>query len=539
MRDNRDRWKFYEHTSKPKLDPSEIMWWKKMLSNILKVGIEFEFNLPEGKGGCRGDNASCPCIHMDTNCWQICANVIPCAALKHPSICSAKTSDCTDKKCFECDKFKFRCLELMCADFVSSCITCGKYRRSCDGCNKKFDPKSDPSAIRNILIKELQPSNTYGKVNKSGVVTITTDGSLLGDKGAEIITIGRRVDYWEFYEMSNRILTKAIANGAYINERTSAHMHILSSYYEKENINEMEKPMPQIILANFHQLVRRYQNALTWITIALDDPNHLTRWEKFRVSVLDVSAVTRDMQDVMEEVSHSAGGNKYGFINYLRTRFTGDGSIDRFHVEFREADTAMCPSYYAAMACLHYAFVIKAVEISRYGILNVGSNDWLKRAKEMKELILNGKGDWNSNRLGNTAKVLDNREYFITESLDMLNQMKNILIRIGPSYDVLVKLARIPIALRRLEGLSYEQIEDQIAIARSRESKVDAKISEMVDLKIIDQCKDLDEWVNEIAKVLANDEIQAQVEEIRTVVNTKMREGEMIWSESVGCMLTV
>lgn len=539
MRDNRDRWKFYEHPSKPKLDPSDIMWWKRMLSNILKVGIEFEFNLPEGKGGCRGDNAGCACIHMDNNCWQTCVNTGTCSVLKHPAVCSAKTGECSEQKCAECKNYKFKCLELMCADFVSSCITCNKYARNCDGCGKKFDPKFDPSAIRNTLVKELQPSNTYGKINKSGVVSITTDGSLLGDKGVEIITIGRRVDYWEFYEMSSRILTKATSNGAYLNERTSAHMHILSSYYEKENINEMEKPMPQIVLANFHQLVRRYQNALTWITIGLNDPNHLTRWEKFRVSVLDVSAVPRDMQEVMDEVSHNSGGNKYGFVNYLRTRFTPDGLIDRFHVEFREADTAMCPSYYAAIACLHYAFVIKAVEISRYGILKVGSAEWLKKAKEMKEIILNGKGDWNSNRLGNTPKLLDNREYFITEALDMLNQMKNILIRIGPAYDVLVKLARMPIAMRRIEGLSYEQIEEQIAIARSRESRVDARISEMIDLKIIDQCKDIEEWMNEVAKVLANDEIQAQIEEIKTVIDTKLREGEIIWSQSIGCILSV
>jgi hypothetical protein len=427
---------------------------------------------------------------------------------------------------------------------VSACFGCNEFSKNCETCKKRYDPKKDPQNIRHKLTQEFEPTKHYGTVNKSGVVSITTDGSLAGDKGVEIITVGRRVDYWEFYTMIKRILERVSECGGYLNDRTGTHMHVLTSYYERE-ANEMEKPLPQIVLANFHQLCRRYQNALTWMTIALDDPDHMTRWEKFRVSVLDHSAVKKDMRQVSEDISRSCtergGKDKYGFVNYCMTRFKGE-DIDRFHVEFRQSDSTMCPTYYAALACLHYALVIKAVEISRYGLLKVGDEAWLKKAKQMKELILNGCGDYGNVRVGNTKKLLDHRDYFIRESLDLVNQLKGILIKFGPSYEVLIKLAERPVAMRRIDGDKWEDIEKSLAVEMKAVDQLELKMSEIIDLRLIDECGSIEEWVSEVQRCImeANDlEREVSRAEIESFVSGKMREGEMIWSESTGCMLSI
>ena len=55
-------------------------------------------------------------------------------------------------------------------------------------------------------------------------------------------------------------------------------------------------------------------------------------------------------------------------------------NINRFHVEFRAADCLLSPSATAAIACMYYALIIKAVEISRYGLTEVGDGEWLDRA---------------------------------------------------------------------------------------------------------------------------------------------------------------
>lgn len=320
-------------------------------------------------------------------------------------------------------------------------------------------------------------------------------------------------------------------------------MHVLTSYQDNggSGSNEMEKPMPQIVLANFHQLCRRYQNALTWMTIALDDPGHLTRWEKFRVSILGISPVMKDMRDVAQDVASHAGGNKYGFVNYNKTTFNGC-DIDRFHAEFRQADSTLCPTYYAAVACMHYAIVVKAVEISRYGLLKVGDEGWLKKAKEMKKVILNGIGNYDGNRVSETPRLLDNVDYFVQESLDLVGQLKSILLKLGPAYDVLTKLAKRPIALRRLDGDKWEDMEEDLSVEMDKVDQLEIKIAEVIDLKLIDDCRSTKEWITEVQKLLSEDKelaMEIGTNEITKFIDIKTREGEMIWSDSTGCMLSV
>jgi len=541
MRNNREKWHFYSHPSKKELAPAEVRYWKEQVKRLTKVGIEFEFNLPDQKGSCRGDNIQCPCVHIDDSCWAVCANIEDCKKIPCYDTCANKSAKCSPEKCAKCKDFGFNCIGTTCADFMSTCFVCDKFHKNCDTCPKKYDPDKDPQRTRDLLTDELQPSRSYGKISSSGVVAVTTDGSLKGGKGVEIITVGRRVDYWEFYTMSKSIIEKVVGYGGYLNERTGSHMHVLTSYYEEGGANELERPMPQIILANFHQLCRRYQNALVWMTTALDDPNHLTRWEKFRVSILDVSPVTKDMRKVVEEVSRNAGGNKYALVNYNSLRFIGE-NVERFHVEFRQADSTLCPTYYAAIACLHYALLAKAVEISRYGLLKVGDEGWLKKAKEMKKIILNGTGDYESSRVSNTAKLLDNVDYFVQESLDLVGQLKGILLKLGPAYDVLLKLAKKPASLRRIDGDKWKDIEKDLAVEMGTADKLEIKMSEVIDLKLIDDCRDVKEWVSEVQKMLLEDTDLgkgAGTDEIMEFVENKTREGEVIWSESTGCLLSV
>ena len=541
MRNNREKWQFYSHPSKRELTSSEVRYWKEQVKSLTKVGIEFEFNLRDQAGTCKGDNIQCPCVFIDKGCWADCANIEECKSVPCYYTCANRSEKCKPLKCEKCKDFKFKCIGTACADFMSNCFVCDKFTKNCDTCAKKYNPNRDPKRIRDALDKELMPSRSYGKITASGVVSITTDGSLKGDKGVEIITVGRRVDYWEFYTMSKRIIDKVVGYGGYLNERTGSHMHVLTSYYDEIGANEMEKPMPQIIAANFHQLCRRYQNVLVWMTIALDDPNHMTRWEKFRVSILGVSPVTKNMQKVVEDVSRNAGGNKYGLVNYNSLRFSGE-DIERFHVEFRQPDSTLCPSYYAALSCLHYALLVKAVEISRYGLLKIGDESWLRKAKEMKKIILNGCGDYDGPRVGDTSKLLDNVEYFVQESLDLVGQLKSILLKLGPAYDVLLKLAKKPVSLRRIEGETWDDIEQELLVEMNTSDRLEMKMSEVIDLRLVEDCRVMEEWATEVQRMMLeveNVDREVSKDEIMEFVEGKTREGEMIWSESAGCILAV
>lgn len=555
MRNSRERWTFFQHPSKQAISAATMVYWKNMLKKVLKVGVEFEFNLPDSKGTCRGDSKTCPCVRMLENvCWKSCQNHDSCKTTPGMDRCSLKKRSCKPDKCTECENYTFDCHTIYCPNFSSACFGCDEFKMDCAVCKDRYDPEKNPSNIRHMITNDLSPSNSYGMITEAGVHSITKDGSLLGDRGVEIITVGRRIDYWEFFRMSRQILDSALQKGAYMNERCSTHMHLLATYYGKmapkesgipNQISELEKDMPEIILANFHQLCRRYQNAMTWMTMALDEPQRLTRWEKFRVSVLDVSAVTNNMSTVKEKVSHQAGGNKYGWVNYnncLMDERSGD--IKRFHVELRAADGLLSASANAALACLYYSLIIKAVEISRYGVVEVGDSDWMAQAKEVKEAMMNNMKDYNAgDRFSDTTRLGQYFDLLKTESYDLIRQVKHILIQVGPSYQILEKLAEWPIALRRVNGATWEEIEKDLAVTMSEDTEFELKLNEFIDLRLVDECRNLKEWVESVSQAMEEDpelgpEDKKSIEKrVEKYITDKKVEGEIIWSDSLGSIV--
>ena len=540
-RDNRDKWTFYVHPSKKTIDAETARYWKQQLAKILKIGLEYEFNLPDKNGTCKGDNNACPCKNMaEEACWKECV----------------RASECEAKK-------KDQCFGLFCTGFLSACVSCEKFEVDCKSCEHRFDPKRNPDHIRDRMSKELQPSQSYGTITAKGVHSITTDGSLLGKKGAEVITVGRRVDFWEFYKMSKEIIELATTNSAYVNERTSIHAHLLATYYGKvpggnmsskdggsgipAQISELERDLPEIILANFHQLCRRYQNAITWMSTGLDDPKRMTRWEKFRVSVLHISAIMNSMSRVQQEVASHAGGNKYGWVNYNYCDFNENGNLRRLHVEMRAMDCLMSPSAVAAFSCLYYAMMIKAVEISRYGVAEVGDKEWMEKAELIKKHLLNNmKGYQDGDRFGDTSNLSQHYETLISESFDLISQVKHILMKLGPAYEILEKLAERPCSLRRCDGETWEKIEKDLVVEMSAQDLFTSKLGEIIDLRLIDQCKDETEWIREASSMLRTDEDLGIDSDDDTVedkvfnfIERMKNEGEMVFLDRIGAMASI
>ncbi len=537
MRLSNEKWTFF--TSKTPLQISEVQYWKNALARIMKVGIEFEFNLPNKKGTCKGNLNTCVCTKANSeySCWKECVEIENCIHLN-----------------------MHVCPGVLCADFTSKCSSCTEFDTNCTICEHRYIPESNPNNIRSTLGEELNPSNHYGRINKYGVHSITTDGSLVGgegkDKGAEIITTGRRLDYWEFYNMCKFIISKACDKGAYVNERCSIHMHLLASYYlsnvdQSIEINELEKPLPQIIIANFHQLCRRYQNAITWMCMGLDDESHLTRWEKFRVSVLDTSAVLNSMTDIKKQILKKAGevsqigtGNRYGWINYFHTNFNNTGDVTKLHMEMRTLDAILCPSVVTAIACLYYALVIKAVEISRYGILEIGDSSWMNQTRKIKNVLFNntagyGEGD----RFSDTSALYKYYDVLTEESNGLIQQLKHILIGMPPAYQILSKIAKKPIALRRCEeDISWENLEKEFYVAPPEEQYFEFVLSRYIDLRLVDQCTDIATWIAEVSKSIKDSEEitkELKEKEISKYIDKKRNDGMVIWSKTLGAIVKV
>lgn len=544
-----------------KLSTYDVDYWKRAFRQTIKVGSELEFNLPDKKTGiCKGNSQVCVCKHYkkeNYTCWTKCANTSMCFEQTMENCIASTSSSCTADKCKTCTKFVPKC-DNKCSNFIPKCITCNEFTIDCSSCNYLFDPTKNPDAIRESCKSELTPSGSYGSLSPSGVHSIVTDGSLLGNKGMEVITTGRRPDYWEFYTMYKNILDSAITRGAYINERCSIHMHILCAYYSKLNgtsssgsssqkISELERSVPSIIMANFHQLVRCYQNAITWMTTGLSDPNHLTRWEKFRISVLPVSAETQHMRDVQQQVSEIAGGNKYSFVNYRFLEFDKNGDVSRLHTEIRVMDALQSPSAIAALSCLYYSLFIKATELSRYGVIKLNDH-WLNKAKEIKNALMNNTTSWEEGTANGRVSDTSNLKKFIpelvSESLTMLSQLKPILNTFGNVFDVLEKLAEMPCSLRLYEGKTWDQIEEDIKISVSIEDSLNYHLTRFIDLNMITKKANIDSWVSDAAVELKNvADFAAQsttsiYESVELAIRMRLDAGKIVWSNKLGTIIT-
>jgi hypothetical protein len=184
--------------------------------------------------------------------------------------------------------------------------------------------------------------------------------------------------------------------------------------------------------------------------------------------------------------------------------------------------------------------LIKAVEISKYGLLKVGDKVWMEQALQLKEKILNNNRDWNDHdRFSHTAALTDTDiEILRAESLDLVDQVKHILFKLGPAHDVLEKLVDKPVSLHRCEGKSWEEIEEHFAVYRTEESILEQKIVELIDLRRCVNCPDETEWVNEVTK-LVNSDIEADIDQVTEVIRDKKNNGHCIWSEQLGTLITV
>ena len=74
--------------------------------------------------------------------------------------------------------------------------------------------------------------------------------------------------------------------------------------------------------------------------------------------------------------------------------------------------------------------------------------------------------------------------------------------------------------------------------------QIEFRINEVVDLRYIEDCRSIEEWVSEVSKIVndlenANMAMDITKEDIKKFVDNKMRDGELIWSDSTGAMIAL
>ena len=535
-----DEWRFNKSFGRPVLSEDSVSYWLQTLKKLLKVGVELEYNLPEKNGTCDRSNYLCPCTAEFRT-----AEPQPSTSLCYEQCSKWAKGDCTIAK-------EHGCANIYCLEFTSPCSSCSKYDRGCATCNELFDLKKDPARIRTIIGQELKPTRFVGDYGTHGVYKVCIDNSLLGGAdgrgGIEIATVGRRLEFSSLYDMLRGIMSLCKSHGAYLNERCSIHIHLLASYLTPQfsigdlggnilrgDISELEMPVPEIILANFHQLIRKYQCALTWLSMAGTSTGTMTRWEKFRKSILPYSAALRRMSIVTEETARAGSKRKYAFMNYEQVKYNKDGDITRLHVEGRHMDGSYSPAAVVAHACLLYGLMLKAVEISRYGVLESGSMSYMSQQRQMFNAICNNDGDYGGPRNSDTSSIIDYIPELQQQSNQLIRLVKFTLKELFPSDQILASLAAKPQAYHLIEGRSWEEIENILVPKSTDNDEVKEDVMRLVNLSALCECRNEEEWVELAISTMKHKKMP--LAELRKKVTALLQGGSLQWSASIGTFI--
>lgn len=556
----RNTLKFQQKTSRPPLTREQCSYWLDHLPKILKIGTEFEINLPEPTAPLNTPDTA-TCVHAAEPCVTDCVNLESCMIDRHPSFCKTRESgqflgskfscpakdDNDIKACKGCDGWELNCRGLGCASHTPYCSVCPSFSRPGQTV-EKADIRQDPQTVRAEMKELLMPSGFVGTVGKSGALDVIKDGSLPGG-GIEVPTVGRRVHWQSFYQMCQGILDPIVARGGFVNERCGQHFHVLAGYFKKnvhQKINELEEPLPEIVLANLHQLHRRYELAMFWMMSGGERMENLTRWARFRQSIYQYSALRHKMAKIQKELAENIvcmGGasqnGKYASVAYHFCEFNREGDVETFHIENRIADGCLSPAVITAWAMLCYALVMKAVRLSQYGVMEVGDEDYTQAVKEaMPHLIDGERREWGNNRFADTSGIGPSMPWIRESAREMVQLLKPELYNLGPSFNILMELADKPISIRRAEGDSWEKIEDDLyggyaKAAADNTYANEEEIRELIDLAGIVECESLDSWIEEVSANLGQNP-----EGVIQSVNHLLESGRYRWSEAIGALIT-
>lgn len=561
MKRKRGVLKFQQKPKRPPLSREQFLYWMDFLPKVLKIGTEFEINLPSPEGVLQHDDVG-PCAYSNRDCVTDCANLEACLIEKHPALCLTRDSgkflgqklECPTGSgedtgaCQACPSWSLKCRGLDCAMRVPFCTVCPKFERPGQKNVENGDIRLDAETVRQEMKQLLQPSGSLGKFGQHGVLEVKKDNSLQHNGGIEVPTIGRRVHWNSFYNMCKEILDPIVARGGYVNERCGQHYHVLAGYFGSNRtgkpISELEHPMPEVILANLHQLHRRYELAMFWIMSAGPSWNHLTRWARFRQPIRRYSALQSRMSKVQAELGEqiiSMTGNqkgKYASFAYHFCEFDKEGDATTFHIENRVADSVLCPSVVAAWAMLCYALVMKAVRLSQYGIMEVGDRDYCNKVREVEPHLINGQDrGWDGNRRGDTSELGPHIPWLRENAREMVQLLKPELNNLGPAYDILMELAGRPCSIRRAEReSSWEEIERDLCHKEEPESDdllARDEIRELVDLAGIVDCDNVEMWIEEVAAYLGQPPLL-----VADAVHRMMESGSYRWSPPIGALIT-
>ncbi|HTP11155.1 MAG TPA: hypothetical protein VMP08_23030 [Anaerolineae bacterium] len=388
-------------------------------------------------------------------------------------------------------------------------------------------PKGMPRPAFEASVREtLQPSGSFERLGPYGVLDVITEHA-----GIEVRVIGRQPYFSALQRQYTSILRVLSEQGGRPRATCGLHFHTLTP--------GLAEPGPEIILANTWNLVRRYAPELRFLTSGGDSLAALCRRRNYtsHLEMVRLSPVPYCMSEIQSELkaSHTVPEHN-NFLNLEHVRFNAAGNVSVFHLEFRFPDADLSPTSITAKTFLFLALLLKAVELSQYGVIHVGRIAEWRRKCQLLDWLSNNDGPLATSDTHNiTPEII---EELRTGTRELLELLKPIFDRWehNPSFEVLALLAETPISLLRSSGRGWGEIEALLAARASADEtgldQADQRLMRAIELAELTGCSAKQVWQWQIARelFLTPTELERRLEQLDRLRGLR-------WDERIGTMV--
>lgn len=371
---------------------------------------------------------------------------------------------------------------------------------------------------------QLSPSGSYDRLTQYNVVNVVFDGSVHG--GTEVLVCGTN----ENFSTAHRKMVElhGVLHRAGLSAGLSAgmHYHLLAA---------QDDAMPEVILKNLYQLVRRYYAGLLYLTSTSPVRRGRTQGDLADIGItraryphfysadhLGITPTGRTMPQLKQALHERAGrycAFNMGLLDGSTKDLTHfqDGHVSRFHVEFRWPDSSDSPAQIVAQGFLFRALMMKAVELSRFGVMQADS-DATQWEQNKDAVAVMTRGD----NLGGTRSFDEMVAFAKAQARMLIVALRSHLLNIdGSSMAVLEEMVEKPVWQRRREGRSWSKVERQLM---PRERQMNAEAEDVLRVIMLQQVTGADsakEWKTQVAEHLgmARPRVMASVKRVEHQVS--------------------
>jgi hypothetical protein len=330
----------------------------------------------------------------------------------------------------------------------------------------------------------LMPSESLEKLGVNGVLDVKKEHC-----GVELRVIGRHPHFGALQQQYKQIMGVLYEHGCRARATCGLHFHLLTP--------GLAEPVPEIILANLWNLVRRYAPELRFLTSGGDKREALCRRRNYN-SHMEMVRHSPGMMTMAEihQILHESKmvPEHQNFFNLEHVGFTDKGAVMPFHLEFRFPDADISATSVTAKTFLFWALLMKSVDLSQYGVIHVGKVVPWRRKIELLNMLNNNDGNLaTSDTTAVTDDIIEELRQGCYELLDLLAPVFS-RIEDNPALDVLLALAERPISLLRCAGYDWLQIEAMLV----ERAVLDEVGLDQTDQRLMQRIE-LGEWTNQVS----------------------------------------